>query len=183
MRIITGTAKGRRLQTLEGLHTRPTTERVKEAVFSVIQFGIADARVLDLFAGSGQMGLEALSRGARHCVLCDNDRNAQAVLRKNIAACRMEDRAELFAGDFQSCIARAGRGMFDLIFLDPPYGGDILNTALSDIFGFDILRSSGIIVCESGKGDVLREIPAPYRTLREYRYGNSVITTLTRENA
>lgn len=183
MRIITGSARGKRLLTPEGLHTRPTTERVKEAVFSIIQFQIADARVLDLFAGSGQLGLEALSRGARSCTFCDSDRRAQDVLRKNIAQCGFGAQAQLFGGDFRSCLAQTGKGLYDLIFLDPPYGGELINAALFYIFEFDILRSGGIIVCESAKPDALRDIPAPYRMVREYRYGNSTVTTVTREDA
>ena len=181
MRIIAGAVRGKQLQTPPGLHTRPTTDRTKESVFNIIQFYLQDARVLDLFAGSGQLGLECLSRGATHCTFCDNDRAALQVIRKNIAACGMEGKSKVVSGDFLSCAAQLGKASCDVIMLDPPYGGKILNDALRAIQRFDILAPRGIIVCESAREDVIELPAAPYSVVKQYRYGTTTITTLTRE--
>ena len=180
MRIIAGTARGRQLKAPPGLHTRPTTDRVKEAVFSIIQFQVPGARVLDLFAGSGQLGLECLSRGAESCLFCDNDRAALRAVGQNITACGVQDRCTVFAGDFRSAVAGHSPGSFDFILLDPPYGGKMLEDALRAIEQFDILAARGIIVCESACGDKVYIPAAPYEKLREYRYGSTAITTLMR---
>ena len=180
MRIIAGTARGRQLKAPPGLHTRPTTDRVKEAVFSIIQFQVPGARVLDLFAGSGQLGLECLSRGAESCLFCDNDRAALRAVGQNITACGVQDRCTVFAGDFRSAVAGHSPGSFDIILLDPPYGGKMLEDALRAIEQFDILAARGIIVCESACGDKVYIPAAPYEKLREYRYGSTAITTLMR---
>ena len=180
MRIIAGAARGRQLKAPPGLHTRPTTDRVKEAVFSIIQFQVPGARVLDLFAGSGQLGLECLSRGAESCLFCDNDRAALRAVGQNITACGVKDRCTVFAGDFRSAVAGHSPGSFDIILLDPPYGGKILEDALRAIEQFDILAARGIIVCESACGDKVYIPAAPYEKLREYRYGSTAITTLMR---
>ena len=180
MRIIAGTARGRQLKAPPGLHTRPTTDRVKEAVFSIIQFQVPGARVLDLFAGSGQLGLECLSRGAESCLFCDNDRAALRAVGQNITACGVQDRCTVFAGDFRSAVAGHSPGSFDIILLDPPYGGKILEDALRAVEQFDILAARGIIVCESACGDKVYIPAAPYEELREYRYGSTAITTLMR---
>ena len=180
MRIIAGTARGRQLKAPPGLHTRPTTDRVKEAVFSIIQFQVPGARVLDLFAGSGQLGLECLSRGAESCLFCDNGRAALRAVGQNITACGVQDRCTVFAGDFRSAVAGHSPGSFDIILLDPPYGGKMLEDALRAIEQFDILAARGIIVCESACGDKVYIPAAPYEKLREYRYGSTAITTLMR---
>jgi len=180
MRIITGNARGKRLTAPEGLHTRPTTERTKESIFNIIQFDIEGRRALDLFAGSGQMGLEAVSRGAAECVFVDSDRKAQVVIKKNIATCGMTDRCRLETGDAYTFLQRQKKGSFGLIFLDPPYGGDMLNRALELICQFDILTQGGIIVCESARDDQILTLQAPYQVLKEYHYGNSKVITVTR---
>ena len=180
MRIIAGAVRGKQLKAPPGLHTRPTTDRVKEAVFSIIQFQVPGARVLDLFAGSGQLGLECLSRGAESCLFCDNDRAALRAVGQNITACGVQDRCTVFAGDFRSAVAGHSPGSFDIILLDPPYGGKILEDALRAVEQFDILAARGIIVCESACGDKVYIPAAPYEKLREYRYGSTAITTLMR---
>lgn len=183
MRIIAGTARGKQLYAPPGLHTRPTTDRVKESVFNIIQFQVPGARVLDLFAGSGQLGLECLSRGANHCVFCDNDPAAVRALRRNIEGCHMQERSTVQMKDWQSVVEHSGRGSFDIILLDPPYGGEMLENALNAIERFDILAARGIIVCESARKDVVQMPAAPYVLLREYHYGTTAITTLTRNEA
>lgn len=181
MRIITGEARGKRLSAAPGIHTRPTTDRVKESIFNIIQFDIGGRAVLDLFCGSGQMGLEALSRGARYCRFVDNDRAALDTVRCNIKACKFEERCDVTSGDAISFLARQEASSFGLIFIDPPYSGKLLNKAMEDIVRFDILAQGGIIVCESSSTEQLALPGGSYAMLREYIYGNTKITTFTRQ--
>ena len=163
MRVITGTARGRVLKELEGLETRPTTGKVKESLFSIIQFDIEGRRVLDLFAGTGQLGIEALSRGAAECVFIDRRADAVKLIQENLALCYL----------------RSGE-KFDIVFLDPPYASGLLQQALTDIAAFDICRSHGIIVAESAADTVLPNMPAPYSLYREYKYGKIKLTVYHR---
>ena len=175
MRVITGAARGRRLKELQGTETRPTTDRVKEAIFSIVQFEIEGRRVLDLFAGTGQLGIEALSRGAAWADFVDQRRDAAALVGDNLALCRLGDRAAVHCADAFAFLSGVRRG-YDLIFLDPPYGTGLLERAVADICRFDILRDHGIIVCESGAEAALPEPSAPYEKGREYRYGKIKLT-------
>lgn len=169
MRVITGTARGRRLKELQGMETRPTTDKVKESLFSIIQFDIEGRRVLDLFAGTGQLGIEALSRGAAEAVFVDRRPDAVRLVQENLALCGFTDRARVKSGDALAYLKSGEK--FDLIFLDPPYAADLLEQAFTAIASFDICREHGIIVAESAADKVLPELPAPYRLYREYRYG------------
>ena len=178
MRVITGTARGRRLKELEGMETRPTTDRVKEGMFSTIQFDIEGRRVLDLFAGTGQLGIEALSRGASSAVFVDQRRDAVKLIRENLAICQLQDKAHIVNGDSMAYL-RSGE-KFDLIFLDPPYGSDLLNQALERITMFDICREHGIIVAESAADKLLPPVASPYRLYREYHYGKIKLTVYHR---
>ncbi|WNX83747.1 16S rRNA (guanine(966)-N(2))-methyltransferase RsmD [Agathobaculum sp. NTUH-O15-33] len=175
MRVVSGSARGLKLQPVPGMNTRPTTDRVKESVFNIIQNRVRDARVLDLFAGTGQLGIEALSRGAKTCDFVERDRVAFATVKKNIAAARLVDRAQLHSTDADKFIAYAKKDAYDLIFLDPPYGGKILTAALSAIETFDILSTNGIIICESAVEDVFT---SGFETVKTYRYGATLITVL-----
>ncbi len=148
MRVITGSARGRRLETLPGEDvTRPTTESVKEALFSMIQFDIEGRRVLDLFAGSGQLGIEALSRGARSCTFVENNRGAKQVVERNLAHCRLEEQANVVFSDAVSFLNRSGT--YDLVLLDPPYGKGILQRVLAALV--PRLSDDAMVVCESGR--------------------------------
>lgn len=179
MRVITGLAKGRRLEELPGLDTRPTTGRVKEGLFSAIQFDIEGRRVLDLFAGTGQLGIEALSRGAVFCDFVDNAPAALKVVRRNVKTCGFEDRSACHGKDFTAFLN--GRGeKYGLIFLDPPYASGNLERALEMIAAIDIVVENGIMVCESPADHVLPELPAPYEKGREYRYGKIKFTLYRR---
>lgn len=180
MRVITGTARGKRLAELSGMETRPTTDRVKEGVFNAIQFDIEGRRVLDLFAGTGQLGIECLSRGAAQCLFVDQRRDAVSVIRKNLEVTGLADRARVVQGDSLSCL-KSQRQSFHLIFLDPPYDTDLLENALKTICEIDILSENGIIICESRVEKELPELPAPYRKDRTYRYGK-IKTTLYRKD-
>ena len=176
MRVITGLAKGRRLEELPGLATRPTTDRVKEGLFSAIQFDIEGRRVLDLFAGTGQLGIEALSRGAAFCDFVDSAPAALKVVQRNVKICGFEDRAACHGKDF---LSRAGE-KYGLIFLDPPYASGELERALELITTIDIVVENGIIVCESPADQDLPDLPAPYEKGREYRYGKIKFTLYRR---
>ena len=160
------------------METRPTTGKVKESLFSIIQFDIEGRRVLDLFAGTGQLGIEALSRGAAECVFIDRRPDAVKLIQENLTLCRLADRARVRQGDALPYL-RSGE-KFDLIFLDPPYAADLLEQALTAIASFDICREHGIIVAESAADKVLPELPAPYRLYREYRYGKIKLTVFHR---
>lgn len=181
MRVITGTARGRRLLELEGMETRPTTDRVKEGVFSALQFDIEGRRVLDLFAGTGQMGIECLSRGAASAVFVDRRKDAFELVKKNLALTGLSDRARVVNGDsleFLKCTKES----FDLVFLDPPYASGLQEQALERLAapGFDILAPYGIIVAEH-PADRILSVPASCRLRRTYRYGKIAVTLFRRE--
>ena len=153
MRIITGNARGINLDTLPGEATRPTSDRAKEALFSMIQFDLEGRKVLDLFAGSGQLGLEALSRGAQYCVFTDEARDAVDIVIKNAKKTKLFDKCRISAIGFEQYLrGAAGKEQFDIIFLDPPYASDYLSRALSLISEGDLLRDGGRIICESDNG-------------------------------
>ena len=179
MRIITGSRRGRKLKTLPGDAVRPTPDRVKEALFNILQFDLEGRLFLDLFAGSGQIGLEALSRGAAHCTFVDKGREPIAVIRENLKKTRLEERAEVVQADYSSYL-KTCRRQFDLILLDPPYAEIFLETALKIISEIDILTNSGIIVCERPFDKSLPEhIPGLVR-YRDYRYGKAAVTIFRR---
>lgn len=178
MRVITGTAKGCRLETLTGLDTRPTVERVKEGLFSAISFEIEGRRVLDLFAGSGQMGIEALSRGAASCLFVDRSREAVAVIRRNLQATKLAANATVIAEDALSALSRQ-RGPFDLVLLDPPYADGLLLPCL-ELLG-DKVSVGGAVLCESDRETDLPETVGPLRLQRTYRYGRVFVRLYRRE--
>ena len=180
MRVITGIARGRKLKELPGMETRPTTDKVKESVFNIVQFDIEGRQVLDLFGGTGQMGIEALSRGAAHCTFVDLRKEAAGVIRENLAHTRLADQARVIQGDYLAFLTGC-REKFDLIFLDPPYGTGMLEKALETIAKIDIVTEHGIIVCESAAEAALPELPAPYQMGRDYRYGKIKITLYHRD--
>ena len=161
------------------MDTRPTTDKVKEGLFSVIQFDIEGRRVLDLFAGTGQLGIEALSRGAASAVFVEKRMDAVRLIRENLAVCDLTENAHVHAGDALSYLKSGEK--FDLIFLDPPYAADLLEQALETIMMFDICRAHGIIVAESAVEKVLPPVAPPYRLYREYRYGKIKLTVYHRD--
>lgn len=177
MRVITGSARGMSLKTLEGLNTRPTSEKVKEAVFSAIQFEIEGRRILDLFAGSGQMGIEALSRGAESCVFVDNDKNAVKVIKENIEKTKFTDSSSLVQMDAISFL-NMNIKKFDVVLLDPPYATDLLDRALAGIS--DFVSEGGITVCESSYEKSLPEKIGKLTKYRDYKYGKTAVTIYRR---
>lgn len=179
MRVITGSARGKRLKELPGLDTRPTTDRVKEGLFNAIQFDIEGRRVLDLFAGTGQLGIEALSRGAAFCDFVDSAPAAMKIIRANVDACGLAERAAFHQKDFAAFLAGCP-GKYGLVFLDPPYASGDLERALEQITAIDIVTGNGIIVCETPADRLLPELPAPYEKGRDYRYGKIKLTLYRR---
>ena len=179
MRVITGTARGRRLKELPGLATRPTTDKVKESLFNIVQFDIEGRKVLDLFGGTGQLGIEALSRGAEHVTFVDLSKAAAGVIRENVKACGFSERAQVLQGDALAFLSGC-REKFGLVCLDPPYESGLLEKTLETIAAIDIMAGNGIIVCESAVERELPALDAPYEKGREYRYGKIKITLYRR---
>ena len=180
MRVITGSARGRRLLELTGGETRPTADRVKEGIFNIIQFDIEGRRVLDLFAGTGQLGIEALSRGAAGAGFVAQRRDGARLVTENLKLTGLADRARVVNAEALTYLKGTGE-RFDIIFIDPPYADRLWESAISAIYRFDILANHGIIVCESPAERELPALPAPYSKHRVYRYGKTRITTYHRE--
>lgn len=175
MRVITGSARGITLKTPEGMVTRPTTDRVKEAMFSIIHFEIPGADVLDLFGGTGQLGIEALSRGAKSAVFVDAGEPACRLIRENLKRTRLEAQARVVRSDYLAYLERT-KEQFDIILLDPPYAEVFLESAIKKITEIDILRQNGIIVAERPLGKELPwEFPG-YDRSKDYKYGNTLLT-------
>ena len=175
MRVITGKARGVVLKTPEGMLTRPTTDRVKEALFSIIQFDIPGASVLDLFGGTGQLGIEALSRGAKSAVFVDAQENACRLIRENLKRTKLENEGRVVRADYLQFLGQTTEH-FDIVFLDPPYAEVFLENAIKKISEIDILQSGGIIVAERPLG---KEIPwdfPNFRRSKDYKYGNTLLT-------
>lgn len=177
MRVITGTARGRKLLEPSDMSVRPTTDMVKEAMFNIIQFDIEGRRVLDLFAGTGQLGIEALSRGAAECVFVDESPRSLKLVRANLERCSLRGKVEQC--DSLGYLRRAGK--FDLVFLDPPYDSNLLESALEIIQNVDILNDGGIIVCESRPEKSMPELNAPYRRTLSRRYGKICLTVYAKD--
>ncbi len=173
MRVITGFLRGRNLLTLPGEDvTRPTTQSTKEALFSSIQFEIEGARVLDLFAGSGQLGIEALSRGANFCTFVENNKEAQSVIEKNITTCGISDRSQIVFSDALSFLNRHGK--FDIAFLDPPYNKGLTSSALTKLVSQ--MSDDGVIICETAFTESLPFQVENWVMTKEKKYGKSKLT-------
>ena len=175
MRVITGKARGVQLKTPDGLTTRPTTDRVKEALFSIIQFEIPTARVLDLFGGTGQLGIEALSRGAKSAVFVDAGEPACRLIKENLRRTKLEKDAIVIRSDYLDYLKRC-REKFDIVFLDPPYAEVFLENALKCITEIDILETGGIIIAERPVG---KELPWDFEGFtpsKDYKYGKTLLT-------
>ncbi len=179
MRVITGSARGAKLKTLEGLNTRPTSDRVKEAIFNIIQFQVEGRRVLDLFSGSGQLAIEALSRGADYAVMVDESREAVNIIKDNVKKVKFDQTSSVFQMDYMRYLSTC-REKFDIIFLDPPYAEKMLENALRKISEIDILSEGGIIVCERPKEKVMPATVGDLIASRDYVYGKTAINLYTR---
>ena len=175
MRVIAGKAKGIQLKTPDGMLTRPTADRVKEALFSILNFDLPGTRVLDLFAGTGQLGIEALSRGAKHTVFVDEREAACSLVKENLKKTGLIDHASVIRSDYQNYLRRCGE-KFDIILLDPPYSEVFLENSLKIITEIDILQSGGIIVTERPLGKELLFEFSGFSRSKDYKYGNTLLT-------
>ncbi len=180
MRVITGKARGVSLKTPKGMETRPTADRVKEAMFSAIQFDIPCARVLDLFGGTGQLGIEALSRGAKSAVFVDQRDDACRLIKENLRITRLDACAKVICADYMSFL-KSTKERFDIIFLDPPYAEVFLENSLKTITEIDILQTGGIIVAERPLGKELPYVFSGYSRSRDYKYGKTLVTIYRKE--
>ncbi len=176
MRVITGIVGGRKLKSPEGEAIRPTTDHVKQAMFNILQFDLEGRRILDLFGGTGQLGIEALSRGAREVVFVDSSRTAVALIRENLKRCALQ------AGVIQmNALQYLERGeKFDVVFIDPPYDDGLYCPVLERINSVDNLTEGGIIICEARADTALPEMRQPYQKLRERKYGSMKICIYTK---
>ncbi len=180
MRVITGTARGISLKTPDGMKTRPTADRVKEALFSIIQFELPGATVLDLFGGTGQLGIEALSRGAKRAVFVDAWEDACKLIRENLRRTKLESQATVVRSDYLQYLNRTAE-KFDIILLDPPYAEVFLENSLKMITEIDILQSGGIIVAERPLG---KELPWEFEGFsrsRDYKYGKTLLAVYRKD--
>lgn len=180
MRVITGKARGIQLKTPDGLKTRPTADRAKEALFSIIQFEIAGARVLDLFGGTGQLGIEALSRGASSVVFVDHGEDACRIIRENLRRTGFSESASVIRSDYLEYLNHCN-DQFGIIFLDPPYAEVFLENALNRITEIDILQSGGIIIAERPFGKELVWDSEKLLRSKDYKYGKTLLTVFRKK--
>lgn len=179
MRIIAGAARGRKLNTLPGDNTRPTLDRTREALFNILQTRVFDAHVLDLFAGSGALALEALSRGAEDAVLCDKSPEACKVIAQNIEFVRVKDKATLMQCEAKTALQRLSGKTFDLIFLDPPYKCGLIDEALRGIAQYSLLAQDGLIAAETALDEGF-DVPEGYTIKSVRKYGKSLLHFIER---
>ncbi len=172
LKIVTGIAKGKKIETLEGETTRPTSQRIKEALFSSIQFDIENRRVLDLFAGSGQLGLEALSRGAASVSFVDASRESMDIIKKNARFTGFFDACRYIVSDYRNYIRKASdRDKYDLVFIDPPYAMQCCEDALNRLREGGLLEKGAIVALESGEEKIRAEDIKGFEVLKSTHYG------------
>lgn len=177
MRVISGTIRGKRLKEPSDYSIRPTTDKVKESIFNIIQFDLEGRNVLDLFAGTGQLGIECLSRGAASVTFVDQSKEAISIVKQNLKTCGLE--ARVVQDDSIAFLSRGTK--YDIIILDPPYATNLLDKALEIINSVDILSEGGIIMCESAREKHMPELKMPYFKRKEYNYGKVKLTTYGKE--
>ena len=175
MRIITGEYKGRRLETPKDNSVRPTSDKVKEAIFSIIAFDVAESVCVDLFAGTGNLGLEALSRGAQRCYFGDKSRESIALVRRNVNSCGAQEKSIILLGEYQKVLSSL-KEQADLFFLDPPYRKGLMIDCIEKIAQGGLLRQNGLIVAEHSKDEVLPDIISGFSKLKERKYGTIIIS-------
>ncbi len=173
MRVITGSARGRKLKTPQTQKIRPTSEMVKEAVFSILNFELEGAAVLDLFAGSGQMGIEAISRGAASVAYCDNSREAQLLTNDNINSTELSKSAQFYFMDYKAFLTTTDR-FFDIAIIDPPYEKGMAEAALPLVV--KRMNAGGVIICETDKTEQLPSEVENFKLHKEYKYGKIKLT-------
>lgn len=181
MRIIGGKARGTKLYSLEGNNTRPTLDRVRESLFNIIQNDIVDSKFLDLFSGSGAIGLEAASRGARDVILCDNSKDAINIIKKNIQKTHLEEKVKLYCLDFKKLLENEIKEKLDIIYIDPPYDTDFNYKALQIIINKDLINEESKIIIETDREEVLRKIEElPLEITDKRKYGRAYLIFLAK---
>lgn len=175
MRIITGEYKGRRLISPENDDIRPTSDKVKEALFSMIAFDLEEAVCVDLFAGTGNLGLEALSRGAAKCYFCDNSKEALGMIRKNIAHCKADQKAVVLPGDFRKGIGRI-KEQADFIFADPPYDSGLYDKVFEAVDESGLLKDEGLIIAEHWHTMDMADQIYGFIKIKERKYGHIILS-------
>ena len=177
VRVISGSARGLKLNTPGDDRVRPTTDRVKESMFNIIQDWVYDSQVLDLFAGSGALGIEALSRGASQAVFCDNSLDSIKIIKSNIEKARVVDRSQIVSGDFKRCLRdmEAKNQSFDMIFVDPPYYEGLFEEVLDTIRSCKILKKDGIVIVEHAAKRPIGQVEG-LEVYKEKKYGITMLT-------
>ncbi len=177
VRVISGSARGLKLNTPGDDRVRPTTDRVKESMFNIVQDWVYDSQVLDLFAGSGALGIEALSRGASQAVFCDNSLDSIKIIKSNIEKARVVDRSQIVSGDFKRCLRdmEAKNQSFDMIFVDPPYYKGLFEEVLETIRAYKILKKDGIVIVEHDAKRPIGKVEG-LEVYKEKKYGITMLT-------
>lgn len=187
MRIITGSARGTNLLSLDGNSTRPTAERAKEALFSIIQFDIEGRRVLDLFAGSGQLGLEALSRYAASATFVDSSEAAMNIVMKNAEKTHLADKCRFIVSDFKKFLLKEdGKAVYDFVFIDPPYSSDFISVALETLARTSLLNDGALVICEHEADDIREiapDVETDYNIVKTNGYGRVHLTFLSQKKS
>lgn len=177
LRVISGKVRGLKLDTPKNDDVRPTTDRVKESLFNIINSYIMDSRVLDLFAGTGSLGIECLSRGAEKCVFVDVSKESISIVKSNIKKARVENESVVINADFKEAIKRLeGKDKFDVIFMDPPYYKEMFVKALESVDNADLLDEEGIIMIEHDSKDSFPEKIGRLIQNKSKKYGNTTLT-------
>lgn len=178
MRVISGKARGLKLDTPKNQDVRPTTDRVKESLFNIINSYIIDSNILDLFAGTGSLGIECLSRGAKNCVFVDKSKDSINIVKSNVKKARVENESTILNVDFKDALKRLStqNQKFDVIFMDPPYYENMFIECLKIIDKFDLLDENGIIVVEHDTKDLFEDKIGRFNKSREKKYGNTTLT-------
>jgi len=180
LRIISGTLRGRKLHAIHGIAIRPTADRVRESIFNILFSQVLDAVVLDLFAGTGAFGIEALSRGAESSVFIDNSRNAVSVIKKNILTCRIEDRSRIILWNIinnLNCL-KSSSSLFNLVFMDPPYNQNLIIPALHNLHQSRSLEKGACIVAEHSDSEPIPENISAFTITDQRKYGNTLVSFL-----
>ena len=173
MRVISGKSRGKRLETLSGGLVRPTTDKVKESIFNIIQFDLQDKSFLDLFSGSGQMGIEAISRGAKEAIFVDKSKRSIEVVKRNLKSVGLCSQALVINSDYRSFLEKTNFN-FDIAFLDPPYGTGILQKALDVVI--NVMNRDGIIICENEVNENLPSLIKNFYCTKKYKYGKIAVS-------
>ena len=176
MRIIAGDYKGRKLESPQDRDIRPTSDKVKEAIFSILMPYTEDGVFVDLFAGTGSLGLEALSRGAKYCYFCDKERKSINIIKENVSRCSAEDYSEIIWGDYMKALRRIEGKKIDVFLLDPPYDSSLYEKALNSIDLLDLLSDEGIIIAEHEKHSSLPDSAGRLVLVKERHYGRIILS-------